>query len=250
MAGGHFGGSWKIAYGDFITSMFALFLVLWIMSFDELTKRAVEQYFRGRETQVIQGQRGILPLTDKGVVRTDPVEKASKDILSISPIQKALEDVRDQLKSSSTPGDDNIRFEFNSDGVRITAFDNDTHPLYQPGSQEMTPYGAFIMRTLGTVLERLPVHIEVEGHVQKSEGDPDASQLGWQLSTMRAVSAQSALNDGGVHTDQYFRVAGYSDTKPIDPNDPSSNRNRRIEIMVRPNDHDAVQEIRTTLQNP
>ena len=229
--------------------MFALFLVLWIMSSDEVTKRAVEQYFRGRETQVKQGQRGIQQKTDKATTRYDPIDKPSKDIVSISPIQKALEDVRDQLKSSTELGEDDIRFEFNSDGVRITAFDNAKHPLYQPGSQEMTEYGAFLMRTLGTYLERLPVHLEVEGHVQKSEGGA-ASSAGWELSTQRAVSAQSALNEGGIKTDQYFRVAGYSDTKPIDEKDPSSDKNRRIEIMVRPNNQEAVQDIRDSLQSP
>ena len=29
--GGHHGGSWKVAYADFVTSMMALFLVLWLV---------------------------------------------------------------------------------------------------------------------------------------------------------------------------------------------------------------------------
>lgn len=41
------GGSWKVAYADFVTSMMALFLVLWLISADEVTKEAIATYFRG-----------------------------------------------------------------------------------------------------------------------------------------------------------------------------------------------------------
>ena len=30
---GHHGGSWKVAYADFVTAMMALFIVLWHFSF-------------------------------------------------------------------------------------------------------------------------------------------------------------------------------------------------------------------------
>ena len=30
--GGHHGGGWKIAYADFMTAMFAFFLVMWLLS--------------------------------------------------------------------------------------------------------------------------------------------------------------------------------------------------------------------------
>ena len=40
------GGSWKIAYADFVTSMMALFLVLWLTSQDTRIKEAIERSFR------------------------------------------------------------------------------------------------------------------------------------------------------------------------------------------------------------
>ena len=39
VGGGHHGGSWKVAYADFVTAMMAFFLVLWIVGMDEQTKR-------------------------------------------------------------------------------------------------------------------------------------------------------------------------------------------------------------------
>jgi chemotaxis protein MotB len=45
VAGGHHGGSWKVAYADFVTAMMAFFMVMWILGMDENVKQAVEGYF-------------------------------------------------------------------------------------------------------------------------------------------------------------------------------------------------------------
>ena len=41
----HHGGSWKVAYADFVTAMMAFFLVMWILGMDEKTRKAIEGYF-------------------------------------------------------------------------------------------------------------------------------------------------------------------------------------------------------------
>jgi len=33
--GGHHGGAWKVAYADFVTAMMSLFIVLWLLSFQQ-----------------------------------------------------------------------------------------------------------------------------------------------------------------------------------------------------------------------
>ena len=42
---GKSGGSWKVAYADFVTAMMAFFLVMWIGAQDAKTKQAVANYF-------------------------------------------------------------------------------------------------------------------------------------------------------------------------------------------------------------
>ena len=41
----HHGGSWKVAYADFVTAMMAFFMVLWIVGMDEQTRKSIEGYF-------------------------------------------------------------------------------------------------------------------------------------------------------------------------------------------------------------
>jgi chemotaxis protein MotB len=45
MAGKGGGGSWKVAYADFVTAMMAFFLVMWICAQDQKMKEAVAHYF-------------------------------------------------------------------------------------------------------------------------------------------------------------------------------------------------------------
>ena len=45
--GGHHGGSWKVAYADFVTAMMAFFLVMWLMGATTNKERAaISEYFR------------------------------------------------------------------------------------------------------------------------------------------------------------------------------------------------------------
>ena len=43
-AGGH-GGSWKVAFADFMTSMMAFFLVMWLVNQSPQVKKSVSEYF-------------------------------------------------------------------------------------------------------------------------------------------------------------------------------------------------------------
>ena len=44
--GGHHGGSWKVAYADFVTAMMAFFLLMWLLgSTSEGDKKGIADYF-------------------------------------------------------------------------------------------------------------------------------------------------------------------------------------------------------------
>jgi chemotaxis protein MotB len=58
---GHHGGSWKIAYADFMTAMMAFFLVMWLVNAaNEATKAAVASYFNPiKLTDAKPAEKGI-----------------------------------------------------------------------------------------------------------------------------------------------------------------------------------------------
>jgi chemotaxis protein MotB len=67
--GGHHGGSWKVAYADFVTSMMAFFMVLWLVNTaSSPVRERIASYFRapgvfekGSGTPIEMGGAGILP---------------------------------------------------------------------------------------------------------------------------------------------------------------------------------------------
>ena len=67
---GHHGGSWKVAYADFVTAMMALFLCLWLTAQDTKIKDAVERAFRNpfsavtKESTGTQGWLRSIPLPE------------------------------------------------------------------------------------------------------------------------------------------------------------------------------------------
>src|SRR2546430_14229143 len=87
--GGHHGGSWKIAYADFVTAMMAFFLLMWLLG--STTKgdlQGIAEYFRtplkvalaggsgsGDSSSVIQGGGSDLSRSAGQVERSEKPEE-------------------------------------------------------------------------------------------------------------------------------------------------------------------------------
>jgi chemotaxis protein MotB len=230
--GGHHGGGWKVAYADFVTSMMALFLVLWLVGSDTETKLAVQRYFRGEITQ--QGKNGTQEYAKPEPFQTEIHDKVSKDLIEEQTMKRELEKLREQLNNSSQAGDDLIRYEFIADGVRITVIDSSSKPFFEPGTAKLTYYGEWVLKTTAWYLDRFPFMLEVEGHTQKgAETNSTPGGEGWDLSTSRAVAARDVLQNSGLEPDRFWRVIGYSDRIPLEGVKPEAEENRRITIVAR-----------------
>src|SRR5436190_23809686 len=57
----HHGGAWKVAFADFMTSMFALFLVLWLVNQSSDVKAAIAGYFQDPLGRASEYGSSILP---------------------------------------------------------------------------------------------------------------------------------------------------------------------------------------------
>lgn len=234
--GGHHGGSWKVAYADFVTSMMALFLVLWLVGSDQETKLAVQRYFRGEITQ--QGAPGTQKFSKQQPFDNKDRDRASRNLVEQVDMKRELERLREQLNNSSETGDDLIRYQFLADGVRITVIDSSAKPFFTPGTATLTHYGQWVLKTTAWYLDRFPFQLEVEGHTQKgaelaSTAPAAAQNQNWDISTARAIAARDMLQDSGLQPDRFWRVIGYSDRVPLEGVKPTAEENRRITIVAR-----------------
>lgn len=112
--------------------------------------------------------------------------------------------------------------------------------LFDSGSVEIKKEGKEVLDRIGAILKRVTdKQIKVEGH---TDNVPISQRLikkfpsNWELSTARATTVVRYLQDNaGIEPERLF-ATGYSEYRPIAPNDTDENKakNRRIEIVLIP----------------
>src|SRR3569832_2092491 len=83
VGGGHHGGSWKVAYADFVTAMMAFFMVMWILGMDQNLRNSVEGYFSnpvGFKKGYTAGKSPLSSGNSPGQVQQTPLRLVSRKI--------------------------------------------------------------------------------------------------------------------------------------------------------------------------
>ncbi len=234
--GGHHGGSWKVAYADFVTAMMAFFMVMWILGMDDKTKQAIEGYFANPVGYKKGYGAGASPLS----TGTTPanVQKTQLRMLVRSTEQATFEKLQKSIQNKLGKNDSlkklNAQFDVQvtPDGLRIELVESGSGDNYFPiGSSRMKPATVLALELIGSELSDLDHPIELEGHTDGAKFGAAGGYGNWELSSDRANAARRVLETVGV-THQITGVRGYADTKPRVAGDPMSAANRRISILL------------------
>ncbi|MBI5265883.1 MAG: OmpA family protein [candidate division Zixibacteria bacterium] len=241
--GGHHGGAWKVAFADFMTSLMAFFLVMWLVGQKQEIREAVAGYFRDPGKFKAQGREGALRGTT-GVVKTDvppmavvnPPAKQEANATSIEREQMSLaaRSILDALEKQQEFQrlKKNIKLQMTSEGLRIILNESENSPaFFEPGSAKLLQKSAIILVTIARELGKLENHLVIEGHTDSSPNGQDAYS-NWDLSTDRANSARALMDVSGLYRNQVRQVRGFADRTPMITSNPSDQRNRRVTILV------------------
>src|SRR5690606_17329510 len=142
------GGSWKIAYADFMTAMMAFFLVMWLLSLipvHELT--LVAEYFRkplveairsdnenrplGRDNLIPGGAPSIIP--NFQLIPRSPLDSGDvQDYERLEDLREALEQLieSDPVMSEYRP---QMLMDMTPDGLRVQIVDRENRPMFDMG---------------------------------------------------------------------------------------------------------------------
>ena len=223
------GGSWKVAYADFVTAMMALFIVLWLMNSSKKIQEAVGGYFRDPS--------GKGKLAGTSVTGTGENKGAGKDSIVASKenmaklkedLQAAMNKVQDLNKLKSQ-----IEMTVTAEGLRIELLESATGTFFDSGIPEPNQRGKEALTALAKELGAVPYKISIEGHTDSNPLARHGGEYGnWELSVDRANNARRLMQQSGLRADQVVQVRGYADQqlrKPAAPLDPS---NRRISLIV------------------
>lgn len=259
---GAHGGSWKVAFADFMTAMMAFFLLLWVLETTTPDEQlAIAGYFKDPGNEFVVGPGGA----DLGVIDLNPQDKEAdptdsdienpvdsrgdmgEEIVPDEVLRKQLEQIEQQkleelkeqletelenLQSVFQLLKEQILIDFTALGLRIQIVDKELRPMFDVGSARLKPYSNDVLQALAQIISKVPNKISVTGHTDSTPYGARASYTNWELSADRANSARRALQQGSYPEAKVATVQGMGSVAPFVADKPGDPINRRIAIIV------------------
>ena len=241
--GGHHGGSWKIAYADFVTAMMAFFLLMWLLSLlNKYQLQGISNYFKKPLSEVFTHQENTSHKAS--TLPTVTGEKSPKVIDQLHPEEPKPsmivkgQALKEQLESKLN--DDPVMREYKNqlnfivtaDGLKIELRDLENKSMFTQGKTDFQEHAKKIISWLSDQLNHMPNDVVIIGHTDSNPyvGTPNYSN--WELSADRANATRRALINSGMDKNKIIRVIGVADTELLNKSDSYDATNRRIEIIV------------------
>jgi len=224
---------WLVSYADFITLLFAFFVVMYSVStfkkvqHDELTQAINKAFSHKTSTDTHSADKDKtkqaqppLPANIKERVLT--VERTDMTALGQTLAQTLAPLIKQQQAKVMQ----------NSSGLHIVILDQ---ALFADGSADLTETGSTTIGALAEPLLNRQHVVVVEGHTDNTPIHIKNAAFfsNWELSAVRASSIIGALNDNGLGKTR-LSALGYGPSQPIASNDTSTGQaiNRHISILV------------------
>jgi chemotaxis protein MotB len=251
------GGAWKVAFADFTLAMMALFMVLWIMGSvtEEERKEIVSQLngesiFDGQTLSPITQPNGVggkiavtekrdrsTPKTQQDKPQPAAIQAAAKGESLDEVNQRSQREIEDLARiimkiTSAYDAQSNLKIEIVPQGLRILITDDRKREMFQRSSAILTPFFKRLLTEFAPELNKIDNKIIITGHTDATRFRDQELYNNWNLSGERAMQARKVLTHAGLDQSRVLQVSGMADQMLIDPSQPLSSANRRIEIMV------------------
>jgi len=236
---------WLVSFSDFMTLLFAFFVVMYSISQVSETKYRVlsdtlqesfsKQYMPGVSSDE---ETGLPPVAQQWSEATAPeYPEGGSGLLDGGKVLK-LDELNEKLYSAfnSLPGDNLASISGNETRLEVNL---DADVLFESGSATPSYLAEFVFEEVTRVLEEGANRIEIEGHTDDRPIASAAFPSNWQLSSARASSIVQLLEKFGIDS-RRLSATGYGKTKPIAENHTAEGRaeNRRVVLVIH---HDAAE---------
>lgn len=228
---------WLVSYADFITLLFAFFVVMYAVSsvnqgkYNELSS-SINKAFTKNTTQ--EASEVSKPLLQEEQAREPAPLPSNAKAQILQQERDAMTTLGESLSSTLAPMINNgeARVMQNSQGLQIDIKDS---ALFITGSADLIEPAKAMLAEMILPLLNSKHTIIVEGHTDNSPIyiQNAAFFSSWELSAVRASSVTGALNELGIDTLR-LSALGFGSTKPISDNDTEEGRaiNRHISIVI------------------
>lgn len=231
---------WLVSYSDFITLLFATFVVLYALSqvdiadFAKLEESIKQAFSSGK----LEGDVGIMNESNNSIhdsiSANSLIAPLMMEYMSPKYEQDSFENIQQSIEQMGKNGElEGVETEISDKGLLIR-FKDDL--LFKSASATLTDGAKKTLDKVGSlILQKFVLHyMRVEGH---TDNQPIVSLIfpsNWELSSARSSAVIRYLIERFKFSPQLFTAVGYSDSRPIENNNSAKNRaaNRRVEILI------------------
>jgi chemotaxis protein MotB len=217
---------WLVSYADFITLLFAFFVVMYsVSSVNEGKYRVLSDSLSSSfsKTKAI-GDLSVLnmPILKSQQIMVKEKQKSQGNSRSYLSVANAI-------ATSKTPK--GVKIASTERGLSIRIQDD---ALFSSGSATLNPQIEEFLDLIAGLVRELPNLIAVEGHTDNQPIRSAAHPSNWDLSTARANTLVRYLTEYHQLRADRFSSTGYAGTRPIGSNATLEGQasNRRVELIV------------------
>lgn len=223
---------WLVSYADFITLLFAFFVVMYsISSINEGKYKILSETLTGVFSQPERSIKPI-PVGDERPRTTEPdnsmVDEASTEQIAASTLQNIAESIRDAF--GGLLQSDQLKVRGNELWIEIEL----SSGLLFPSGDALPNDMAFeIIEKIAKILAPYGNPVHVEGFTDNQPIRTAQFPTNWELSAARAASIVRMLAMDGVDPSRMAAV-GYGEFQPVADNATAEGRarNRRVVLVV------------------
>ncbi|MGA2650222.1 MAG: flagellar motor protein MotB [Terracidiphilus sp.] len=234
---------WLVSYADFITLLFAFFVVLYAASKADQKKQvqaahSIESAFRSLGIFADTRRKPAGPTAepegvDQAVIPMNIV--MGEDVLAPAKVKDDLEKIHRELqqKLSNQIAQHTVSIQMGHDGLVISLREAG---FFSSGSATPHPETLTTLRNVAASLSQTPYDLRIEGHTDDVPIRTAEFDSNWELSTARATRIARILLDLHTMPPNRLSAAGYAEFHPVASNETPEGRaeNRRVDLVVLP----------------
>jgi chemotaxis protein MotB len=242
---------WLVSYADFITLLFAFFVVMYASSQVDkrkIGKLALSIQVAFQELGVFETSNTKIPLSDSEAIPFSQVQvvensehttdfehfvQPMKGMLSPNMASPPMKEIQKELEKALAPEilKHVIDVKARREGIVVSLHEMG---FYESGSANLRPASKQAIDRLARVLQAHPELLRIEGHTDNIPIHNGRFDSNWELSTARAADLVKLFVTNYNFDPARLSAAGYAEFHPVVPNDTPDNRarNRRVDIVI------------------
>ena len=235
---------WLVSYADFITLMFAFFVVMYASSKADLKKQAAVAQainsafqslglFQSPEKEQNKAAAALATSQDAPVSPMNVV--MGEQMMASSEVREDLERIKKHLERllSNQIARHVVAIRIGRDGLVISLREAG---FYESGSAAPQPESVRTLDEIAEALRTTPYDIRIEGHTDNVPIHNGQFDSNWELSTARATRLAWMFIVAHHYAPARLSASGYAEFHPVASNDSADGRsqNRRVDIIVLP----------------